>query len=121
VVVIGQDRRDTIRRRSWYAMTVAQCLMARLPRSGAPVDAVSLTDVDFTNGTTTDARPRTVGEAQLTFNVRVREAMSTRDMPPDDTTFEPGTPGGPPSEPYVAPVQWPRVGTATTTTEKEPL
>jgi hypothetical protein len=121
VVTVGQDRRDTIKRRGWYAMVVAQCMVWRLPRQAAPVDSVSLGDVEFTNGRTGDSRPRTVGEAQLFFDVRVRGTLGPRDLPPIDTPLPPGSPGGPPSEPYDPPVPWPQVATAKTTTDKEPI
>lgn len=123
IVTVGTDRRDVIKRRGWYAMTVAECLMQRLPRHAEPVDALELLDVDFTNGRTQDQRPRTVGEAQLLLGVRVRASLSLDDLPSADTDWPPGTPGGPPADDYTPPEPWPHVadGYPHTTTEKEPL
>jgi hypothetical protein len=121
VTVVGTNRRDVIKRRSWYAMTVAECLLERLPRHADPIDTLELLDVDFTNGRTTDARPRTVGEAQILLSVRIRESMDLTDLPPSDTPLEPGTPGGPPAEPYTPPEPWPLASDVTSTVDKEPL
>lgn len=121
VTAVGTNRRDVIKRRSWYAMTIAECLLERLPRHADPVDALELLDVDFINGRTTEQRPRTVGEAHLLFSVRVRESMDLADLPPSDTPLPPGTPGGPPAEPYEPPEPWPVASDVTSTVDKEPL
>jgi hypothetical protein len=122
VTAVGTNRRDVIKRRGWYAMTVAECIAGRLPRHADPIDAIALVDVDFTNGTTTiDKRPRTVGEAQLLFSVRVRESMDLQALPPDDSPLPPGSPGGPPADPYTPPEPWPVASDVTSTVDKEPL
>lgn len=121
IVALGTNRRDVIKRRGWYTMTVAECLLARLPRAAEPVDALRLIDVDFTNGRTTEQRARTVGEGQLLFSVRVRESMDQRVLPADDTPLEPGTPGGPPAEPYTPPEPWPPATDVHSDTDREPL
>jgi hypothetical protein len=121
VTAVGTARRDVIKRRSWYAMTVAECLLARLPRHADPVDSLVLVDVDFTNGRTTEQRPRTVGEAQILFSVRVRESLDLNVLPADDSPLAPGSPGGPPAEPYTPPEPWPPASDVKSTTEREPL
>jgi hypothetical protein len=121
IVVVGVDRRDTIKRRGWYAMTIGQCIAGRLPRHADPVDAIALIDVDFTNGRSQEERPRTVGEAQLMFSVRVRESMDLMSLPPDDSPLPPGSPGGPPAAPYTPPEPWPTASSVKSTTEREPL
>ena len=119
IVDVGTDREDVMLRRGVYAMVVAECLMSRVPRQGNPVDQLELIDVDFANGTAD--RARTVGEAQLTFAVRTREALNLGVLPPDDTPVPPGTPGGPPGAPYGPPVPWPLATSVKTTVEKEPI
>lgn len=107
IVVVGQDAEDTLRRRDWYSMTVAECLLSRLARDTDLVDQLRLTDVDFQNGTTDEARARTVGEAQLSFRVVARETLDTHVLPSATTVIPAGTPGGPPETPYDPPVPWP--------------
>lgn len=120
ITVVGTNRRDTMKRRGWYALTVAQCLLAWLPRKAEPVDTLALADIDFTNGTAEiEKKQRSVGEAQLLFDVKVRDALSV--TPPYDPTRPPGSPGGPPADPYDPPVPFPTVSSATTSTTKEPL
>lgn len=123
ITTIGTGRSDVIKRRAWYAMTAAECLLQRLPRHAEPVDSLELLDVDFTNGTTQEDRPRTVGEAQLLFSVRVRQTLSLNDLPPADTELEPGSPGGPPESCTAEPEPWPQLaeGFPKTTTDRAPL
>jgi hypothetical protein len=116
IVVVGIDRADVIKRRGWYALTIAQCLY-RLPRASDPVDALRLTDIDFTNGAE-ERTQRTVGEAQLLFDVTVRDAIPLDMLPLDDTDWEPGSPGGPPDGDYGTLVPWPDVETVTINVEK---
>lgn len=121
IVAVGTGRRDVIKRRSWYAMTVAECLLQRLPRHADPVDTLELIDVDFTNGRTTEERPRTVGEAQLLFRVRARASLGLNDLPPDDTALAPGSPGGPPAAPYTPPVPPAEITSVHSDVDKEPV
>lgn len=108
IVVVGQDRADTLKRRSWYAMTVAECLIMRLPQKSTPVTRIDLADIDLVNGAE-ERTQRTVAEAQLIFDVRVADAMTLDDLPLDDTVFPAGTPGGPPASPYDPPVPLPEI------------
>lgn len=119
VTVLGINRADTLKRRDWYTMTVAECLMLRVPRHAEPIDSLVLLDVELANGEADDQR--TVGESRLMFDVRVRQTMDLTALPPDDTSLPPGSPGGPPLDPYAPPVDWPGVRSVTTTTARDPL
>lgn len=108
IVTVGSGRADTLKRRSWYAMTIAECLLMRLPTKSGPVTRIDLSDIDLSNGAE-ERTQRTVAEAQLIFDVRVANAMDLTDLPLDDTRFPAGTPGGPPSTPYDPPVPLPEI------------
>lgn len=107
LVVVGVDRRDTIKRRGWYAMTIIECLLQRVPLDQDVIDQIVFTGQDFSNGIETGTSARTVGEAQLTFTVTTKAAVGFRYLPPDDTTLTPGTPGAAPAASYDDPVPWP--------------
>lgn len=120
ITVIGVNRADTMKRRGWYALTACECLLMHLPRLASPVDAVALNDLGFTNGTADiQDRQRTIGEAQLLFDVHTRATLAVQ--PPYDATLPPGSPGGPPIDPYAPPVEFPPAQTVTSTTSKEIL
>lgn len=119
ITVLGQDRADTLKRRDWYVMTVAECLLARVPRHAEPIDSLTLADIELVNGE--ESSQRTVGEARLIFDVVVRDALVPQAWPVDDSELEPGSPGGPPADTYTPPVPLPAVQRATTTTTKEHL
>lgn len=116
VTVVGTDRRDVLKRRDWYTMLVAECLLQRLPRIAAPVDVLELADVQLVNGAD-EGRQSVVAEGRLLFDVTVRQSLEPR--APYDVTLPPGSPGGPPEDPYDPPVALPAVASATTTISKE--
>lgn len=110
VRVIGKSRADTLKRRGWYAMTVAECLLQRLPRgNGKLISTLEPIDLDLVNGTTEEANARVFGKSQMSFKVGTVSAVALRALPPDDTTIPPGTPGGAPVTPYAAPESFPAV------------
>jgi hypothetical protein len=118
VTAVGAGRDDVIKRRGWYATAACQALLWFLPRLADPVDALELTDMDFTNGMD-EKQQRTVGEAQLLFSVRTRAALHT--AAPYDPAREPGSTGGPPRDPYDPPAAWPAAQSVTATIDKEPV
>lgn len=122
VWVFGTNRADTLRRRDWYALTVAECLLQRLPRHAEPVDALELLDIDFAAGAgKVGGREGSLAHAQLLFSVLTRDAIDLDGLPTDDSTLPPGSPGGPPGDTYTPPVPWPQVADAHTQIDKEPL
>lgn len=121
VTVVGTNRRDTVKRRGWYTMTVVECLLARLPRDVEIVDTLELADIDFVNAVDrADKQARTLGQARVLFDVTTREGLQLHALPPDNSPLPPGSPGGPPEEPYTPPVLYPPIANATTQTEREP-
>jgi hypothetical protein len=118
IVVIGTDRRDTLRRRGWYAMTIVECVMSRLPRDCDPISRLQLMDIDLINGAA-EASQRTVGEARLLFEVNTRNAIDLEALPLDSSLVPAGTPGGPPGPtPYDPPQPWPPVTTVIENVDK---
>jgi len=102
VGVMGQSRRDTLRRRDWTAWTVIECLLQRTPRDGV-VSALRLSDVEYVDEG--DAQ-RILGTARILFEVDVPNMVTIAGLPVhDDPHWEPGGPGGPPpdDEPYTEP------------------
>ena len=112
ITVIGIDRRDTLKRRNWMSLTVAECLMARLPRKNLPVSQVILDDIDLVNGAD-ESTQRTFAEARMMLTVGVRDAINVAVFPVDDSGYEAGLPGGPPDPTYGSPLPWPDIGTVT--------
>jgi hypothetical protein len=108
VTVMGQDRRDTMRRVYWMGLLVAQCLQLNLRRAADPIDAVEVLDVDYSGGTADSQE--LVAQATIQFAVTVRQTLVTTRPP-----------GGVPTDPYAPPAEWPRVQTVITNVEKEPL
>lgn len=109
VRVIGKGRADTLKRRGWYSMTVAECLLQRVPRHQDFLWKIEPKDLDLANGTTIEDNPRVFASGTLAFTVATGRAMQLRGLPPDDTTIPPGTPGGAPVTPYAPPEPWPDV------------
>ena len=93
-------------------MTVAECLMARLPRKSAPVSQLVLDDIDLVNGAD-EATQRTYAEARMMFTVGVRDAINVAVFPVDDSGYEAGLPGGPPDPTYGTPLPWPEITDST--------
>jgi len=117
ISVVGTDRADVIRRRDWYAMVVAECLIQRVPRQGSPIDTVELADVDLV-AAGEEGTQETVGQARMLLDVAVRESLDPHGLPAADTPLEPGTPGGAPLTPYEPPVLWPVADPVHASTEK---
>lgn len=108
VIAAGQNAVDTLKRRDWYAMTVSECLLSRLPRDGSSIDSFDLADMDFQSGKGDTTRYRSVADAEITFNVLVRDSLDLQTLPTADTDIPAGTPGGPPATPYAEPEPWPK-------------
>jgi hypothetical protein len=120
VTVEGRDRTDTLIRRDWYGMLVAECILDRVPRAGEPIDALALEDVDlvpYLDETT----QRVTGQARFLFSVKLRQSLGRRLLPPDNASTTPGTPGGPPAAPYTPPQPWPAATDVSTTVTREPI
>jgi hypothetical protein len=121
VLVRGQYRRDTLRRRDWMAWTVIECLLQRTPRRGPVIDGIALSDVEsFDVG----AAKEILATARVMFEVTVPEMVSLAGMPADgDESWPPGTPGGPPpdGEPYTPPEPLPLADEFTTSIIREAI
>lgn len=116
VTVMGNKRRDTLRRRDWMAWTTIECVVQRVPRHG-PIDSVTLTDWEPV--TQSDAQ-RILAEARIVFTVTVADAVTVRGgLPPDDTPWPPGGPNGAPATPYDPVPAAPVATDITFTTNKE--
>jgi hypothetical protein len=117
VSVIGQRRRDTLRRRDWMTWTTIECLLERTPRRG-PIDSIRL--VDWEPVAQSEAK-RILAESRLVFSVSVADAVTVvGGLPADDTPWPSGGPNGPPTAPYVPPDSDPLPATDFTfTTNKE--
>jgi hypothetical protein len=120
VTVEGTGRADVLMARDFYMATVAECILDRVPRAGAPIDGMALEDVDLVP-VAREQDQRLRAQARMLFTVTVRGALGRGVLPPDNSTTPPGTPGGPPSHPYTPPEDWPHVTEAHTTTIREPL
>lgn len=103
VTVAGKDRADTVKRRDWYAMTVVECLEARLPRAENPVGRLVLRDIDLTAGDDPFERVQTLAQAQILFDVDVADSVDLAALPRDDSPLAPGGAGGRAPDPYADP------------------
>lgn len=118
VSVMGNRRRDTLRRRDVMAWTTVECVLQRVPRSG-PVASIRL--VDWEPVEETDAQ-RLLAEMRLIFEVTVTDMLTVvGGLPVDDTPWPAGGPNGPPATPYAPPADAPAVTQATFTIDREPL
>jgi hypothetical protein len=116
VSVMGQRRRDTLRRRDWMAWTTIECVLQRVPRNG-PVASIRLTDWEPVESTDSQ---RILAEARVVFTVTVADMVTVvGGLPRDDTPWPAGGPNGPPVAPYDAPADRPAVTAVQFTTEKE--
>lgn len=116
VTVMGQRRRDTLRRRDWTAWTTIEAVLQRVPRHG-PINTVALTDWEPV--AQTDAQ-RVLAEARIVFTVTVGDALTVvGGLPPDDTPWPVGGPNGAPATPYEPPAPAPVATEVTFTTNKE--
>lgn len=119
IAVIGTSRRDVIRRRDLTTWSVVECILQRLPRTGTPVTAVRLRDVETLEETDGN---RIRGSARILLAVDVEDAVSLRGLPAHgDPNWPPGTPGGPPpdGEPYADPLDPPVATDVTFTIDRE--
>jgi hypothetical protein len=118
VSVLGQRRRDTLRRRDWTAWTTIECVLQRVPRSG-PVASIRLTDYEPVEQTD---EQRVLAEARVVFTVTVADMLAViGGLPVDTTPWPPGGPLGPPATPYEPPAPAPDVAEVTYTIDKEPI
>lgn len=99
VTVIGQGRRDTLRRRDWTTWTVIECLLQRLPR-GDTINQIRLQDVQSLEQA--DAH-RIRGQARVLFAVVARGAVDVRVRSHDDPRWPL------PADPYLPPADGPVV------------
>ncbi len=111
ISVLGRDRDDTIRRRDWYTMNVAETLLQYLPRIGEPIDAVELADIDLVNGAD---EQETIAQSRIMLDVTVRDSIS---MNPG---FRPSALAPTPDALYVPPTPDPDVRQATVRVETDP-
>jgi hypothetical protein len=119
VTVMGQRRRDTLLRRDAYAWTTAECIYQRLPRSSNLVQQVAL--VDYEPLASGDDQ-RTVGDARLIWELDVPNIMAiVGTLPADDRPIPPDTPGGPPSDPRVPPLEFPEAGSVVVRLDRSPI
>lgn len=105
ILALGRDPNDARQRVYWYALTVAECLLQRLPRRADPVSSLTWTAcaMEVVEGT-----GDSLARAELQFTLEVSDALTVRGgLPVHDGTLEPGSPGGPPDDDYDPPVPWP--------------
>lgn len=120
ISVLGNRRRDTLRRRDVLAWTTIECVLQRVPRTG-PVASIRLVDVEPVEERD---EPRILAEARVIFEVTVADMVTVvGGLPSDDTPWPPGGPGGPPpdGEPYEPPVELPEATDVTFAVEKQPI
>lgn len=118
VSVLGQSRRDTLRRRDATAWTVIECLLQRLPRADT-VATIRLTDWESLAEADTQ---RILGDYRIVFEVTVADMVAiVGGLPPTNTPWPPGTPGGPPAAPYDPPEPLPQASSVTYSLSKEPI
>lgn len=116
VTVMGQRRRDTLRRRDWMAWTTIEAVLQRVPRHG-PIDSIRLTDWEPVSQTDSQ---RILAEARIVFTVTVGDVLTVvGGLPPDDTPWPSGGPNGPPTTPYEPPLPGPAATEVTFTINKE--
>lgn len=118
VTVMGQRRRDTIKRRDITAWTVVECMYQRLPRgSNGLINSVQLTDYEPLAETDTQ---RTLGDARMIWELGVTNVLSiTGGLPADDSEW-PADAGGAPDDPYTPPGPLP-AATPTFTLDREAI
>lgn len=105
ILAMGRDPVDAMQRVRWLAMTVAECLLQRLPRRSDPVERLDLDGCDLE---TISDSGHNLGHAELQFTVLLADALTvTGGLPADTGEHEPGTPGGPPATPYDPLEPWP--------------
>ena len=114
VAVIGQNRRDTLRRRDWTAWSAIECLLQRTPRDEHVV-SIDLVDVEAIEDID---RQRIWGAVRFLLQVFVVDALALTTLPAGDE-WPPGLPGGPPEEPYDPPVALPPATDISTTITRE--
>lgn len=116
VAVMGQARRDTLRRRDWIAWTAIECLLQRLPRSEI-VGSIRLRDVE----PIVDAQAQRIrGAVRVMFEVWVPDALSLLGLPGHaDERWPDGAAGGAPATPYAEPVPLPVVAEAEADVDRE--
>lgn len=120
ITVTGVDRADSVKRRDWYTLTLVECVLCRLPRKDAPAHSIELADIDLIQGAVAKTQ-RSYAQARVTFDVVVKDALDLSAFTPDDTPLDPGSPGGPPEDPYTPPVPWPHVTSVTANADREPI
>jgi hypothetical protein len=118
ISVMGQKRRETLRRRDWITWTTVECILQRVPRNG-PVASIRLTDCEPVE--TADAQ-RVLAESRLVFTVTVADMVALRGgLPVDNSPWPAGGPLGPPSSPYAPPADPPDVTDVSFSVDKEPI
>lgn len=115
VTVFGTKRRDVLLRRDWTAWTVIECLIQRLPR-GDVVKTARLLDYEpEAEGDT----QRTLGDARIVMEVEVVDMVAlTGGL---GSPWPPGSPGGPPPDPYTPPEDLPVATEVTFSFTKESI
>lgn len=115
ITVHGVGRDDIARRCDWYSMTVAECLLNRLPRHDqCPVRGLEWLDLELDTVEQPEIT-RSIGQARLLFAFHTPDAVSLDVLPADDSPITPGTPGGAPASPYEPALPWPAVASVTAT------
>jgi hypothetical protein len=120
VTVLGQRRRDTLRRRDVMAWTTIECVLQRVPRNG-PVASIRLTDYEPVEERD---EQRILAEARVIFEVTVADMVTViGGLPADDTPWPAGGPnsGPPDGEPYTPPLGPPEATDVTFAVEKHPI
>lgn len=106
LLVVGNSRKDALKRLDWYAMTLVECVLQRVPLDQQIIDSIAFIGIQPQNAAG-EARARTTAETEIQFSLSTMQAVSTVGLPRDNTTLTPGTPGGAPAAPYDTPVPWP--------------
>lgn len=108
VVARGRDFSDAMLRVRWLALTIAECLIQRLPRSSEPVETIDLTGLELE---TVDGSDGTLARAECTYTIRVADAL---------TVFG-GDALGPHQPGDAEPAPWPDTYTLTATVDRDRL
>lgn len=105
VIVLGNARRDTMRRRDWMVWSLIECVLQRTPR-GDLINALRFTDTESIDSRRAD---EVLASERILFEVTVASMVSISGLPATDSGWTPGGPGGPPpdDEPYEPPVPLP--------------
>jgi hypothetical protein len=122
VTVLGQKKRDTLRRRDVMAWTTIECLLQRVPRgSDGLISEIALLDYEPVAEADTE---RILADARIVFQLGVASMVRVvGGLPTTATPWPAGGPGGAPpaGAPYTPPLDPPTASSVTFQLEREPI